>query len=415
MIHRRLVGLAPAVISGIAAVRHDHRPLLRTAPFVLGLLLLCGLPASVAQRVTPEQRAQAQRVAQAGVPLSELAPSAPVSYTVKAGDTLWGLSTLFLKNPWRWPELWGMNLEQLSNPHRLFPGQVLTLQKSQTRATLQVAVAPPAEEPLRTVKLTPSIRTTPVEDQPIAAIPLHLISPFLNEAEVFGALELEDAPRIVGGADARTLLDTGDLAYVRGELGDGRRFHLFREPLALTDPKTGEVLGYEASFVGSVDVVRGSAPGSTMQGSTHVVPATVRIRELRLEAGSGDRLLRPRQADFSPFIPHAPATDVEGQIISIYGGGMNAGQNQIVALNRGRADGVARGHVLATWNAGRTDIDRTERVTTWSFNRPARTTLQYPDEKHGQVIVFRVFDRVSYALVLNAREPLKRGDRFSRP
>lgn len=415
MIPRRLVGLAPAVASGSAVAQCGHRFLVRGAAVVLSVMLVFVLPASAAQRITPEQRAQAQRVAQAGVPLSELAPSAPASYTVKAGDTLWGLSTLFLKNPWRWPELWGMNLEQLSDPHRLFPGQVLTLQKSQTRATLQVAAAPPAEEPLRTVKLTPSIRTTPVEDQPIAAIPIHLIAPFLNEAEVFGALELEDAPRIVGGADARTLLGDGDLAYVRGELGDGRRFHLFREPLALTDPKTGEVLGYEASFVGAVDVVRGSAPGAAIQGGASVVPATVRIRDLRLEAGSGDRLLRPRQADFSPFVPHAPATDVDGQIISIYGGGLNAGQNQIVALNRGRVDGVARGHVLATWNAGRTDIDRTERMSAWSFSRPTRTTLQYPDERHGQVIVFRVFDRVSYALVLNAREPLKRGDRFSRP
>lgn len=415
MIPRRLVGLAPAVASGSAVAQCGHRFLVRGAAVVLSVMLVFVLPASAAQRITPEQRAQAQRVAQAGVPLSELAPSAPASYTVKAGDTLWGLSTLFLKNPWRWPELWGMNLEQLSDPHRLFPGQVLTLQKSQTRATLQVAAAPPAEEPLRTVKLTPSIRTTPVEDQPIAAIPIHLIAPFLNEAEVFGALELEDAPRIVGGADARTLLGDGDLAYVRGELGDGRRFHLFREPLALTDPKTGEVLGYEASFVGAVDVVRGSAPGAAIQRGASVIPATVRIRDLRLEAGSGDRLLRPRQADFSPFVPHAPATDVDGQIISIYGGGLNAGQNQIVALNRGRVDGVARGHVLATWSAGRTDIDRTERVSAWSFSRPTRTTLQYPDERHGQVIVFRVFDRVSYALVLNAREPLKRGDRFSRP
>lgn len=415
MIPRRLVGLAPAVASGSAVAQCGHRFLVRGAAVVLSVMLVFVLPASAAQRITPEQRAQAQRVAQAGVPLSELAPSAPASYTVKAGDTLWGLSTLFLKNPWRWPELWGMNLEQLSDPHRLFPGQVLTLQKSQTRATLQVAAAPPAEEPLRTVKLTPSIRTTPVEDQPIAAIPIHLIAPFLNEAEVFGALELEDAPRIVGGADARTLLGDGDLAYVRGELGDGRRFHLFREPLALTDPKTGEVLGYEASFVGAVDVVRGSAPGAAIQRGASVIPATVRIRDLRLEAGSGDRLLRPRQADFSPFVPHAPATDVDGQIISIYGGGLNAGQNQIVALNRGRVDGVARGHVLATWNAGRTDIDRTERMSAWSISRPTRTTLQYPDERHGQVIVFRVFDRVSYALVLNAREPLKRGDRFSRP
>lgn len=386
---------------------------------VTGLVVLmaaCLSAAQASQHVSPAQRGQAQKVAQTGVALSELASDAPAAYTVKAGDTLWGLSTLFLKNPWRWPELWGMNLEQVRNPHRIYPGQVLTLAKTQERATLQIATpVVAAEEPPRTVKLTPSIRTTPVEDQPIAAIPMHLIAPFLNEAEVFAALELEDAPRIVGGADARTLLGAGDVAYVRGSLGDARRLHLFREPRPLTDPRTGEVLGYEASFVGAADVVRGAMPGPVVDGRASLVPATVRLRDLRLEAVAGDRLVRPRQADFSPFVPHAPSSEVEGQIVSVYGGGLNAGQNQIVALNRGRVDGIARGHVLATWNAGRTEVDRTERVPLWSFSRPTRTTLQFPDERHGQVIVFRVFDRLSYGLVLDAREPLQRGDRFSRP
>jgi LysM repeat protein len=406
---RRTVGIAP--------VLRGRRSLLPAMAAGFAVLAAGWLPAAVAsQHTTPEQRLQAQRVAQGGVPLSELAGNAPSSYTIKPGDTLWGLSTLFLKNPWRWPELWGMNLEQVRNPHRIYPGQVLTLTKTQSLATLQIAPAPAAaEEPLRTVKLTPSIRTSPVEDQPIATIPIHLIAPFLNEAEVFGTLELEDAPRIVGGPDQRTLLGAGDVAYVRGELGDARRYHLFREPRPLTDPKTGEVLGYEASFVGAADVVRGAAAGPVVDGRASIVPATVRIRDLRMEAVAGDRLVRPRQTDFSPFVPHAPATGVEGQIISIYGGGLNAGQNQIVALNRGRADGVARGHVLATWNAGRTELDRTERMPEWGFSRPTRTTLQYPDERHGQLIVFRVFDRVSYGLVLNAREPLQRGDRFSRP
>lgn len=409
MIPRRPVGIAPV-----------RRGLVVGLPgLAAGLALLMAAWVTVAQasqHVTPGQRTQAQRVAQTGVPLSELASDAPSSYTIKPGDTLWGLSTLFLKNPWRWPELWGMNLEQVRNPHRIYPGQVLTLTKSESRATLQIAAAaPPAEEPLRTVKLTPSIRTTPVDDQPIAAIPMHLIAPFLNEAEVFAALELDGAPRVVGGPDARTLLGAGDVAYVRGDLGDAKRLHLFREPRPLTDPKTGEVLGYEASFVGAADVLRSDSAGPVIDGQGSVVPGSVRIRELRLEAGAGDRLVRPRQADFSPFVPHAPAVEVDGQIVSIYGGGLNAGQNQIVALNRGRVDGIARGHVLATWSAGRAELDRTERASAWSFSRPVRTTLQYPDERHGQLIVFRVFDRVSYGLVLSAREPLKRGDRFSQP
>jgi hypothetical protein len=402
-----------------ALVRNGCGALAQASALGLALGLLLGVPmaADAAQRVTPDQRSQAERVAQAGVPLSELASDAPTSYTIKPGDTLWGLSTLFLKNPWRWPELWGMNLEQVRNPHRIYPGQVLTLLRSDSRATLEVAapVARAAEEPPRTVKLTPSVRTSPVDDQPISAIPLHLIAPFLNEAEVFGALELEGAPRVVGGPDARTLLGAGDVAYVRGEVGASRRFHLFREPRPLTDPRTGEVLGYEASFVGAADVVRAASVGPSVDGRASVIPATVRLRELRLEAGAGDRLVQPRKADFSPFVPHAPATEVEGQIVSVYGGGLNAGPNQIVALNRGKSDGIARGHVLATWTAGRSELDRTERMPMWSFSRPQRTTLQYPDERHGQIIVFRVFDRVSYGLVLSAREPLQRGDRITRP
>jgi LysM repeat protein len=131
--------------------------------------------------VTPEWRDTANRVAQAGVPLADLAPNAPDSHTVQRGDTLWGISTLFLKSPWRWPELWGMNLQQIRNPHLIYPGQVLVLEKKDGRATLRVATGGEGA-PTNTVKLSPRVRAELLENGAIAAIPLHLIGPFLTEA-----------------------------------------------------------------------------------------------------------------------------------------------------------------------------------------------------------------------------------------
>ncbi len=357
--------------------------------------------------VTPEWRATAQQVAQAGVPLSELAPDAPERYTVQRGDTLWAISRLFLRTPWRWPELWGMNLDQIRNPHLIFPGQVLVLVRDGDRAMLRLAGA---DEPAGTVRLSPRIRSELLDNGAIASIPLHLIGPFLNEAVVFDGNQLEASPRIVATQEGRVMLSRGETAYVRGELGGVRAFRLFREPKPLADPVTREVLGYEARYVGAASFERAGEDRVGANGRPEIVPATFRIGDLRLEAMVGDRLHPVEQQDLAAYVPRAPAAPVDGRIVSVYGEALLAGQNQIVALNRGARDGLERGHVLALWRAGQRSFDTTQGV-------PARqrTALQLPDERHGLLFVFRVFDRVSYALILSVQEPVRAGDRFTQP
>jgi hypothetical protein len=354
--------------------------------------------------VTPEMRDTAQRVAQAGVPLSELAPNAPDSHTVQRGDTLWAISTLFLKSPWRWPELWGMNLEQIRNPHLIYPGQVLYLDKRDGRATLRVGGSSGSDGvPTNTVRLSPRVRSQLLDNGAIAAIPLHLIGPFLTEAAVFESDDLEAAPRIVATQEGRVLVSRGETAYVRGDLGGARDFRLFRQLVPLLDPETREVLGYEGRYVGTAEFVRAGVPSDD---SGAVVPDTFRISDTRLEAGVGDRLSPVPQQELVAYVPHAPAGAVDGHIVAIYGDGLRAGQNQVVSLNRGKRDGIERGHVLALWRSGVAAADTTS---------GGKVAMRLPDERHGLLFVFRVFERVSYALIVNVQDPVRAGDRYTQP
>jgi hypothetical protein len=385
-----------------------QKPLRRTA-WALSLLTACsvGFGASAATpAVTPEQRATADKVAHAGVPLSELVPDAPDSHTVKPGDTLWDISRLFLKSPWRWPELWGMNREQIANPHLIFPGQVLLLVKIDGRASLQLAQGQGGAGGDGTVKLSPQVRSSAPDGGPIAAIPLTLIVPFLDNAVVFDTDELATAPRIVAVPDGHVLLSRGDKAYARGDLSQATDYRIFRNTTPLLDPSTGEVLGFEAPYLGTAELTQPDQSRTLPDGRVEVVPATLQIKSVRKEIGVGDRLSPVPQRSFDRYIPHAPANPVAGQIVSIYGEALNAGQNQIVALNRGLRDGMERGHVLALWAAGRRTLDRT-------VARPEE--IQLPDERQGILFVFQVYERVSYALIVTAKDAIRVGDRFTQP
>ena len=243
--------------------------------------------------VTAEQRQTAERVAQAGVPLSELADNAPDSHTVKTGDTLWAISSLFLKSPWRWPELWGMNRDQIANPHLIYPGQVLLLVKSNGRATLQLAQDRSAGGDAagqQTVKRSPQVRSSALSASAINAIPQHLIEPFLNEAVVFDNEALALAPRIVAAQEGRVLLTAGDLAYARGDLSQATDYRVFRQTRPLRDPTTGDVLGHEATYLGNAELKRPAEDRPLADGKVETVPATLAIRNVRLEIGVGDRL-----------------------------------------------------------------------------------------------------------------------------
>ncbi len=357
--------------------------------------------------VTEGQRATAERVAQAGVPLDELAPNAPDSHTVKRGDTLWAISSIFLKSPWRWPELWGMNKQQIANPHLIYPGQTLYLVKRDGRAMLQMTPGDSSSVAGADgdLVLTPRVRTTDLADNPVAAIPQHLIEPFLNEAIVLESDELASAPRIVAAQEGRVMLSQGENAYVRGIQQPMSSYRVFRSAKPLRDFDTKEVLGYESVYLGTADLTR--LGGETVnQGDKLEVPATITIRQMRQEIGVGDRLAPVPVRNYSRYLPHAPGKPIGGRIISVYGDAITAGQNQIVALNRGSADGLERGHVLSLWRAGRVVKDRTD---------DRNEAVQLPDEAHGVLFVFQTFKRVSYALIISVKEPVSTGDRFSEP
>jgi nucleoid-associated protein YgaU len=355
--------------------------------------------------VSAGQRATAQQVAQAGVPLSELAPNAPDAYTVQPRDTLWDISKLYLKSPWRWPELWGMNLEQIRNPHLIFPGQVLVLEKAGDRARLRVAQAT-GSAPESTVKLSPRVRSDLLANGAIGALPMHLIGPFLNEAVIYSDDELTAAPRVVGAQEQHVSIAPGQLAYVVGDLQPATGYRIFRAPRPLIDPDSGELLGYESRFVGTAEFVR---PGTTVPGPddrTLIVPATVQVGNVRVEVNAGDRLAPLPKRDFDAYAPHPPQRPIAGRVLSIYGEGLSAGQNQIVTLNKGARDGLERGHVLALWRAGARIAD--------PGGAPG-VQLQLPNERNGLLFVFSVFERASYALIMNVNVPTFPGDGFTQP
>ncbi|MFG6448692.1 LysM peptidoglycan-binding domain-containing protein [Roseateles sp. BYS180W] len=382
-----------------------HRKLPRACAAPLAALALscwAALPsAALAQStypITTQQRQTADKVAQQGVPLSALAPNAPDSYTIKRGDTLWRVSSLFLKSPWRWPELWGMNKDQIRNPHLIYPGQVLMLIRSGDRAYLQIGRDTTGGN--GDIRLSPRVRSSSLEEA-LATIPQHLIEPFLTQSVVFDTDALKSAPRIVATNDNKVLLTQGDTAYVRGDVGAYQDFRIFRQPQPLLDPITQELLGYEATYVGAAELL--SPAGKKGE---HVVPATLRVTAVRTEVGLGDRLAPIDTRSQSSYVPHAPETPIEGHIVAVHGDALTAGQNQVVALNKGLVDGMERGHVLSLWKAGRKVIDKTG---------GAPEILQLPDVAHGHLLVFQVHQRVSYALILNVQEPVSRGDRFGQP
>ncbi|CAN7646720.1 LysM peptidoglycan-binding domain-containing protein [Variovorax paradoxus] len=368
--------------------------------------------------VTPQQRATAQQTAQNGVPLSELAPNAPDEYTVKPGDTLWAISRLYLLRPWRWPELWGMNISEIANPHRIYPGQVLYLDKTGGRARLTMRRGAGGSADGGTIKLSPRTRFDSLAGMALPTLNPSIIEPFLSEPIVVDADTLQAAPRIVAGNDSRVLLSRGDRAYARGNAetplletpGPLKNFRVFRSATPLKDPGTGEILGYEAQYLGKAQLQRGES--TTVETTDDkdvitVVPASVDIIAAREEIRAGDRLLPEPPRQLLSYVPRAPSSQVEGRIISVYGNAVQfAAQNQVVAINKGTRDGIDSGHVLAILKNGETILDRTG---------ARKETIKLPNERIGLLMVFRPFEKVSYALVLEITDTPKAGDFLVNP
>jgi hypothetical protein len=225
---------------------------------------------------------------------------------------------------------------------------------------------------------------------------------------IFETNQLAGAPRIVATQEGRVILARGDTAYVRGELGAEREYRIFREPRPLVDPTTREILGYEATYVGASEYTVEGGTRTGPDGKAEIIPATFTVTNIRVEAGVGDRLAPVPAREYTNYAPHPPSAPISGQIVSIYGDAITAGQNQIVAINRGLNDGIERGHVLALYRSGKVVVDPTETGRT-------KTRIKLPDERHGVLFVFRVFERMSYALILSVSEPVSPGDLFSQP
>ncbi|WP_284336314.1 LysM peptidoglycan-binding domain-containing protein [Comamonas sp. NoAH] len=379
--------------------------------------VLCGA-ISVAQAqtfpVTQGQRVTAQQVAQQGVPLSALSPSAPDSYTVQRGDTLWRISGLFLQQPWRWPELWGMNLQAIANPHLIYPGQILYLEKSGGYAHLTTS----RNGDGGTIKLSPRVRSESLSDMALPTLQMHIIEAFMSEPLVVDSDTLASAPRIIAGDDERMMHSPGDRAYVRGpaeapllhEHGATTAYRIFRQAVPLRDPITREVLGYEAQYVGRAQLEHGETPQEATAESTSptYLPATISITRTNEELLAGDRLLPEPPREYVNFVPHAPQGELTAHVVSIYGSTavQYATQHQVVAINKGRQDGVAPGMILSLITKGQKIKDRTD---------PERPTVQLPDEENGLAMVFRCFDRVSYALIMDVRRGAQVGDKLTNP
>jgi len=340
----------------------------------------------------------------------QLQENAPDRYVVVKGDTLWDISAKFFKDPWKWTQIWGYNKDSIKDPHWIYPGNVVYLDPntrtltvgesgSATAPAINASDAIPSagETPYASsgiVKLSPKVREIPSNHEAIPVISLKDIGPFLRRPLVIGEAELKDAPRVDGTYGQRHLLGPEDAAYVNNmPQNKGFRWQVYRPSATFTDPDTEEILGYEVSYLGEA-VVEKFDKVSTLK-ITHAV----------LEIQKGDYFAQAETEFSSNYQPHAPSGKIDTKVISIYGGVRQAGQNAVVTLNKGKRDGLENGHVLALYQKG-------EVIKTKGWFTP-NTVL--PDMRYGLLFVFRVFDKVSYALVMETKFPVQILDRASTP
>jgi len=325
-------------------------------------------------------------------------PNAPDQHLVVRGDTLWDISGKFLDHPWCWPQVWGMNRDEIRNPHWIYPGQTVYFDRAAGRLRLGKPVAGPANDGLQTVRLTPKARTERLGKDAVPAIPAQVIEPFLAQPLIVQPSELASAPRIVATPERRVVLGRNDIAYVRGDLGAGTSFQVFRPGAPLKDPATAEVLGYEAVYLGTAKLER----AARADDEAHVL----RVVTAQQEMAVGDRLLPMPPTPILNYVPHPPEQPVDARIVSVYGGVTQAGQNQIVTVNRGQHDGLDIGTVLELFRFGGVVVDRTDPDGGWLRKK----TVKLPDQQYGSLFIFRVFDKVAYGLVMQVSDSVQIGD-----
>jgi hypothetical protein len=356
----------------------------------------------------------------------QLQENHPDRYVVVKGDTLWDISARFLKDPWLWPKVWKMNREQIKNPHLIYPGDVVVLDLSGGEPQLRLL--------RETVKLQPGVRVEELEKKAIPTIAPSVIGPFLSQPLLVENDILKDSPTIVGAEDKRLLIAPGMQVYVNKiEEGEDTSWQIYRPGKPLTDQDTKELLGTEAVYLGDARVAKFGTP------------ATVHIKRIKQDINIGDKLIKPVDVVLNAFVPHAPDDEIRGRILSTYEGGGNVGRNSIVAVNRGASDGLEEGHVLAVYRDGATlpptkeegvkkegyfNLERNEdgslkrdddgkvQVRLGTKRLDGKTdpeAIKLPDERVGLLMVFRTFERVSYALVMQSSREINVSDVVTTP
>jgi len=326
-------------------------------------------------------------------------------YTVQKGDTLWGIASRYLKDPWRWPEIWRLNRDQIRNPHRIYPGDVIVLDKT-ADGQWRLSVA-------ETKRVSPTVRVTPIDTEAIPSVPPGDIEPYLTWPLVTGEEGLAAAAEIVAGRGGeRVIRGDGDVVYATGiDAKGGTIWRLYRPGPTYTSPDTGEFLGYEQHYLGTARVER------------FADVSTLRIVMAREEIQIGDRLVPAPPEQVVNYAPHPPDRPINGQILRLGRDAAEAGRGWVVTIDKGAADGLDVGTVLAIYTVVDPIPDPRGPKGPWliwrwldptTFYRPD-AFVDVPDERIGLAFVFRVFDRVSYALVLNTTDPVEAGDYVRKP
>jgi hypothetical protein len=321
--------------------------------------------------------------------------SAPMSYTVKRGDTLWGIAGVFLKDPWLWPEIWYVN-PQVENPHRIYPGDMLRLAYgADGKPQLQLVRGPGT-------RLSPLLRSEQLEG-PIATIPYAAIASFLSRPGVLSKEEVKAAPYVQALRDNHLIAGTGHVVYVKKLSGGvGERYSILHVGDPLKDPEGHDLLGYMGIYTATAQVTRAGNP------------ATAKLTDTSRETLRGDVLVPDTGAGALDFRPHAPAHAITGQVMAIVNGVLLAAQYQVVALNRGTQHGLEAGHVLLAKESQREVNDRCARIAGNGTCRHFKAE-KLPIETAGSLLVFKTYARMSYALVLDETAPIHIGDHVTSP
>lgn len=358
------------------------------------------------------------------VAVASIRENTPRQYTVKSGDTLWAIAGHFLNDPWYWPELWSKN-PQINNPHLIYPGDIISLiyvngqpvfqvsrdgqvvdssagenmpqAATETQTETNVFEQVHTDGPLRQIKLSPRIRTTSLKES-IKTIPLDAIVQFTTRPQVVTLDEWNDAPYIVGSDDKHLILSQGNRIYIKGELDKEKlRYNIYRKGEKLVDPKSGDLLGYESIYAGEARITK------------YANPASARISNAKREIIVGDRLLITENSEINNlFFPKPPEADVDGEIISLFDAISGIAQYQIAVINLGKRDGLEIGNILATYTKGEVVRDRFE-------ESEGKINVNLPNERSGMLMLFKIFDRVSYGLILEADRVIHRNDQVRTP